>query len=137
MVSKRLLMFGPLPIRILAGITFIARPIKPRIRIAEAKVGHHQWAICCFFYYCFIIRRIWIKRFKYHGGTITIPIPMTSIAIGIMEVIVDKSGSKESDKSITDFFGKRINEAFFSSLQTIAMASCLLARNLHFLLWFL
>jgi hypothetical protein len=32
-------MFGPLPIRILAGITFIARPIKPRIRSAEAKVG--------------------------------------------------------------------------------------------------
>ena len=31
-------MFGPLPIRILAGITFIARPIKPRIS-AEAKVG--------------------------------------------------------------------------------------------------
>ena len=31
-------MFGPLPIRILAGITFIARPIKPRIKSAEAKV---------------------------------------------------------------------------------------------------
>ena len=108
------------------------------------------------------------------GGTITIPIPMISITIGIMEGIVvivfcslvivkskcsvnltvkdlcyllvsslhmsvlkyhstkknicDKSGSKESDKSITtDFFGKRINEAFFSLLQTIAISPCLLA----------
>jgi hypothetical protein len=32
-------MFGPILIRIMAGITFIARPIKPRIRSAEAKVG--------------------------------------------------------------------------------------------------